>query len=71
MVGKPMRKLWWWWLMKKQLSLSSLTPWQTQITPQVTTYAMGNKIGQVAEVGDGVADDMVEGLGKDAKIPKN
>ena len=31
---------------------------------------MGNKIGQVAEVGGGVADDVVEALGKDAKIHK-
>ena len=29
-----------------------------------------NKMGQVAEVGGGYADDMVEALGNDAKIPK-
>ena len=31
---------------------------------------MGNKIGEVAEVGGGVVDDVVEALGKDAKVPK-
>ena len=44
MMGKVMRK-WWWWLMKKQLSLSSETPWETLITTQATTNAMGNKMG--------------------------
>ena len=56
--------------MKKQSSLSSLTPQETQITTQTTTNAKGNKIGQVAEVGGGYADDMVEGLGKLAKFSK-
>ena len=31
---------------------------------------MGINIGWVAEVGGGYADDMVEALGKDAKIHK-
>ena len=31
---------------------------------------MGNKIGYLAEVGGGVADDVVEALGKDAKVVK-
>ena len=31
---------------------------------------MGNKIGEVAEVGGGYAEVMVEALGKDAKVPK-
>ena len=31
---------------------------------------MGNKIGEVAEVGGGVANDVVEALCKDAKVPK-
>ena len=31
---------------------------------------MRNKIGYVGEVGGGVADDVLEALGKDAKIVK-
>ena len=31
---------------------------------------MGNKIGYVAEVSGGIADDVVEALGKDAKVHK-
>ena len=30
---------------------------------------MKNKIGKVVEVGGGVAEDVVEALGKDAKVP--
>ena len=56
--------------MKKQPSLSSETPQETQVTTQTTTYAMGIIMGQVAEVGGGNAEVMVEALGKDAKVPK-
>ena len=56
--------------MKKQPSLSRLDTLDTQITPQETTNAMGINIGQVAGVGGGVANDVVEALGKDAKIVK-
>ena len=38
------------------------------MTTQATTNAIWIKMGQVVEVGGGYADDMVEGLGKDAKI---
>ena len=31
---------------------------------------MASKMGKVVEVGGGVADDVVEALGKDAKVPK-
>lgn len=30
----------------------------------------GNKMGYVGEVGGGIAEVMVEGLGKDVKVPK-
>ena len=41
------------------------------MTTQATTNAIRNKIGQVAEVGGGYAEVVVEALGKDAKVPKN
>ena len=56
--------------MKKQWSLSSLNTLGDSNHYSSNHKCYGGQNGEVAEVGGGYADDVVEALGKDAKIHK-